>query len=324
MFRSRLRAFSFLLAGALLLLFSVSTAESGNAKVFFSLCNINYQSQTSIDWVCRRMEKGETLENVFGEQWENVARFNRIDRRHVYPGAFLKIPKQLNDIRDYTPMPRYYPPAEAEAKFILVDLSEEFFGAYEYGALLFSGPIAGGTKKNSTPLGEFTITAYNKIHKSSLYQMERTTEYYPMYYGLRFYVDRDGISYWIHGRDLPGYPASHGCIGLYDEGMQHTYYKYPDKPVLEDAKRLYEWAIPTPADGNGLHELEDGPRVLIVNRATELEPHFRVRPESIISTFKRPTMRIEDITNIEHVRHRYGRNPDIFLLLPYKRISQGQ
>ncbi len=27
-------------------------------------------------------------------------------------------------------------------------------------------------------------------------------------------------AFWIHGCDLPGYPASHGCVGLYDEEMQ--------------------------------------------------------------------------------------------------------
>ncbi len=213
------------------------------------------------------MAKGETLENVFGDRWETIARFNRIDRRHVYPGECLKIPRQLNDIRDYTPMPRQYQPAESHAKFILVDLSEEFFGAYEYGKLIFSGPVAGGTKNNSTPVGEFRITGYSKTHESSLYQIENTTKSYPMHYALRFYVNRDGVSYWIHGRDLPGYPASHGCIGLYDEDMQHAYYKYPDKPVLEDAKKLYEWAVSTPANGHGLHELENGPIVLIVGQA---------------------------------------------------------
>jgi hypothetical protein len=267
MLKGRLHVFPLLMALSLLLLPSISSRES-YAKGFSSLCNLKYQSQTAIDWVCRRMEKGETLENVFGEQWQDVARFNRIDRRHVYPGKYLKVPTQLSAIRDYTPMPRHYYPAQADAKFILVDLSEEFFGAYEYGTLVFSGPVAGGTKKNSTPVGEFTITAYSKLHKSSLYQMEHTSQYYPINYGLRFYIDRDGVSYWIHGRDLPGYPASHGCIGLYDEDMQHTYYNYPENPVLEDAKRLYEWAIPTPAQGDGLHELEDGPKVLIVDQAS--------------------------------------------------------
>ena len=29
-----------------------------------------------------------------------------------------------------------------------------------------------------------------------------------MNYALRFYVNREGVSYRIHGRDIPGYPAS--------------------------------------------------------------------------------------------------------------------
>ncbi len=266
MSKSSLAGIPYLLVAALILFFSINTTEISDAQMIHAPCNINYESQTSVEWACRRIAKGETLESAFGERWEDVARFNRIDRRHVYPGKYLKVPKQLSDIRDYSPMPRHYQPAESDAKFILVDLSEEFFGAYEHGELIFSGPIAGGTKNNSTPVGEFRITGYSKQHKSSLYKIENSTKDYPMDYALRFYVDRDGVSYWFHGRDLPGFAASHGCIGLYDEDMQHTYYKYPDKPVLEDARKLYEWAIPTPADGDGLHDLENGPPVLIVGQ----------------------------------------------------------
>jgi hypothetical protein len=193
----------------------------------------------------------------------------------VYPGVSLKIPKSLDDIRDYTPMPRHYQPAESEAKFILVNLSEQFLGAYEFGRLIFSGPITGGDKENTTPVGEFRITGYSKMHKSSLYQVENTTKPYPMSYGLRFYIDRDGVSYWIHGRDLPGHPASHGCIGLYDEDMQHDYYKYPEKPVLEDARKLFEWAILSPADDGGLHDVTNGPKVLIIDQESRSGPRSR-------------------------------------------------
>ncbi len=51
------------------------------------------------------------------------------------------------------------------------------------------------------------------------------------------------VSYWIHARDLPGRPASHGCVGVFDEAMQHRVYGVPDKPVLDDAKKLYAWTI---------------------------------------------------------------------------------
>ena len=45
---------------------------------------------------------------------------------------------------------------------------------------------------------------------------------YPMNYAFQFFVDREAISCWIHGRDLPGFPAFHGCIGLYDGTMQNV------------------------------------------------------------------------------------------------------
>jgi len=53
-----------------------------------------------------------------------------------------------------------------------------------------------------------------------------------MTWALRFHIDRDGVNYWIHGRDMPGYPASHGCVGLYDEAMQKKYYKVPRTPEM--------------------------------------------------------------------------------------------
>jgi hypothetical protein len=148
-----------------------------------------------------------------------------------------------------------------------VNLSEQFLGAYEYGHLVFSAPIATGEKGHETPNGEFRITAFNSKHKSSMYFIEKTEIPYPMNYGLRFYTTKKGVSYWIHGRDLPGYPASHGCIGLYDEEMQKKYYGYPKNPVLEDVKILFEWVISPFVDNGKFHLLKDGPKMLIIGNA---------------------------------------------------------
>jgi hypothetical protein len=197
----------------------------------------------------------------------DVARFNRIDRRHAYPGISLKVPKRLEDVADFTPMPQEYPAAAGEAKFILIDLAEQFLGAYEYGRLAFSAPIATGEKGNETPTGEFAITAAHRHHQSSRYTIEKTDTPYPMHYALRFHTNKAGVAYWIHGRDIPGYPASHGCIGLYDEPMQKQYYRYPRDPVLEDARTLYNWVLaPLPQDKK-YRILDSGPRILIVGRA---------------------------------------------------------
>ncbi len=88
---------------------------------------------------------------------------------------------------------------------------------------------------------------------------------------LRFHVSAQGVAFWIHGRDVPGYPASHGCIGLYDEQMQKQYYGQPGDPVLDDARTLYEWVVGPAGVDAGMRALKDGPRVRIIGRA----PHVR-------------------------------------------------
>jgi lipoprotein-anchoring transpeptidase ErfK/SrfK len=232
-----------------------------------SRCAIQYPSDAKVEWECRALRASETLETLFGARWVDVARFNRIDRRHVSPGVSLKVPTRIEDVVGFTPMPPEYPAAAEEAKFILVDLSEQFLGAYEHGRLVFSAPIAVGEKGNETPAGEFTITAAHRRHRSSLYNIEKTNIPYPMYYALRFHIGSKGVAYWIHGRDIPGFPASHGCIGLYDEPMQKRFYGHPREPVLEDARTLYNWVLAPLPEDNTYRILSNGPRMLIIGRA---------------------------------------------------------
>ncbi len=250
----------------LLCLIAPLTSAAGAApkKKRISPCAISYPSDDGIEWECRRIRKRETPESQFGEFWLDVLRFNRIDRRHLWPGAPLRVPKSLEDVKDFTPLPLFFQDAEHEAKFILVDLAEQFLGAYEYGHLVMSFPIASGDKENVTPDGEFRVTAFSRNHRSSLYKIEKKDIPYPMHYALRFFTNSKGVDFWIHGRDLPGYPASHGCVGLYDEEMQKRYYRSPEKPILEDAKTLYEWAISPNPDNGTFRPLKNGPRVLIV------------------------------------------------------------
>jgi lipoprotein-anchoring transpeptidase ErfK/SrfK len=237
------------------------------ARAAPSLCAVRYPSDQRIAWVCRRLGRGETLERLFGDRWVEIARFNRVDRNHALPGVSLKVP--IEDVRDFTPMPSDYPEASAEAKFVLVDLSEQFLGAYEWGRLVFSSPLAVGEQSHPTPAGEFTITAAHRHHPSSLYTITGTDIPYPMTWALRFLI-RSGASFWLHGRDMPGYPASHGCIGLYDEHMQKEYYGEPADPVLDDARRLYEWAAGADADEAQPRPVA-GPRLRIVGAAPQPE-----------------------------------------------------
>lgn len=172
----------------------------------------------------------------------------------------------------FHPLPLFYPPAEQDEQFILIDLSEQFLGAYEYGILRFAAPIASGNGETETPTGEFRLTAAHRSHQSCLYMIEGTDQPYPMNYALRFYVNHTGISYWIHGRDLPGYPASHGCIGLYDEPMQKEQYGIPKDPKLNDAKRLFVWVLGAEPEDDHMISLLHGPRVEIIGQPPGHQP----------------------------------------------------
>lgn len=234
------------------------------AKKLRGPCAVVYPSDAVVEWDCRTLPQKESLETLFGEYWVDVARFNRIDRRHVGVGISIKVPRRIEDAANFQPLPLFYPTAEQDEQFILVDLSEQFLGAYEYGALRFSLPITSGNGNGPTPTGEFRLSAAHRRHQSSLFTVEGTDRPYPMNYGLRFYINREGVSYWIHGRDLPGYPASHGCIGLYDEPMQQEQYGFPKDPELNDAKRLFEWALGREVEDEKLIQLPQGPRVHII------------------------------------------------------------
>lgn len=244
-----------------------SVSQAYSPKKHRSPCEIHYPSDATLEWDCRIIPRGRSLEALFGEDWVDVARFNRIDRRHARPGLSIKVPRQIKDLASFNPLPLFYQAAEEDEQFILIDLAEQFLGAYEYGALRFKFPIASGNGLNETPTGAFRLTATHLQHQSSLYTIEGTDQPYPMNYALRFHINRAGLSYWIHGRDLPGYPASHGCIGLYDESMQKEQYGAPIDPELSDAKKLFEWVRRGEPDDNRVIPLPYGPRVHIIGQA---------------------------------------------------------
>jgi hypothetical protein len=241
-----------------------AAGETRDRQKFTPPCKVYHPSDDFIDWECRPLKKRQTPESLFGDLWRDVLRFNRIDRRHLYPGMRIKVPKNIADIAGFTPMPATYDKAAQEPKYILVDLSEQFLGAYEYGRLALSFPIASGDRKHMTPNGEFRVTAFSRNHSSSLYKIEKTETPYPMRYALRFFINGKDVAFWLHGRDLPGYPASHGCVGLYDEEMQKRHYKEPRKPILDDAKTLFEWVLGSAPDDGGFTPLKGGPKVEVI------------------------------------------------------------
>lgn len=87
---------------------------------------------------------------------------------------------------------------------IVVSLDEQRLKVFDSQGLVATSKISSGTRSNPTPTGVFSVLEKNRTHFSNLYysapmpNMQRLTW--------------SGIA--LHAGDLPGYPASHGCIRL--------------------------------------------------------------------------------------------------------------
>jgi len=87
---------------------------------------------------------------------------------------------------------------------VLVSLPLQTMNVYRNGILVGRSSVSTGTKNHRTPAGVFTILEKKEKHFSNLYQnapmpnMQRLTW--------------TGIC--MHSGNLPGYPASHGCIRM--------------------------------------------------------------------------------------------------------------
>jgi hypothetical protein len=87
---------------------------------------------------------------------------------------------------------------------IIVSLKAQKAYAYRNGLPIGVSTVSTGRKGHVTPTGVFTILQKNIDHKSNLYDDA------PMPFMQR--LTWGGVA--MHGGNLPGYPASHGCIRL--------------------------------------------------------------------------------------------------------------
>ena len=231
----------FLIFGALAFFWTAHQAKGQMVAVPKERCQKSFPSDARIAWTCAQAKNEKALTEQ-GPRFADVMRFNRIDRMHALQGAYLKIPVKLDDVIGFTPMPQKLDQAKEYPRYIMIDRAEEFLGAYEFGELKFSLPVASGHGQ-ATPTGTFKVLGRNRWAASSIYPIHGTNTPYPMYWGIKFHLTPRGVSLWIHSRDLPGYAASHGCVGLYDEEMEQKFFHYPPDPQLMDSKRLYLWVF---------------------------------------------------------------------------------
>jgi len=87
---------------------------------------------------------------------------------------------------------------------IIISIADQRISVYENGSLIARSSVSTGVERHPTPLGVFSVISKQKWHRSNIYSDA------PMPYMQR--ITWSGIA--LHAGDLPGYPASHGCIRL--------------------------------------------------------------------------------------------------------------
>ena len=87
---------------------------------------------------------------------------------------------------------------------IVISIADQRISVYENGSLIARSSVSTGVERHPTPLGVFSVISKHKWHRSNIYSDA------PMPYMQR--ITWSGIA--LHAGDLPGYPASHGCIRL--------------------------------------------------------------------------------------------------------------
>ena len=90
---------------------------------------------------------------------------------------------------------------------IIISIADQRISLYENSALIARSSVSTGVQGHPTPLGVFSVLGKEKWHRSNIYSAA------PMPYMQR--ITWSGIA--LHAGDLPGYPASHGCIRLTNE-----------------------------------------------------------------------------------------------------------
>ncbi|KPJ85010.1 hypothetical protein AMJ57_04735 [Parcubacteria bacterium SG8_24] len=165
---------------------------------------------TADELVTAKKRQLDIYSHLFGRKSTVVKRFNRRDSRFVRAGTRLRVP-EIEEGEDYVPLPARHPAAVGHDRYILVVLDRQWLGLYE--------PNPDGTVTDRrTPTGAYRIFGKDEDHVSSKYPEPDGGS--PMPWGLQFTADG---GYWVHGGDMVGYPASHGCVRMFAEDARDLF-----------------------------------------------------------------------------------------------------
>ncbi|MBU2018243.1 MAG: L,D-transpeptidase, partial [Bacteroidetes bacterium] len=175
-------------------------------------------TKDSIEWL-KSLQMGDTLKALLV--------LNRIDKNHLLSLDSIVVPDIFgNNIEIYSPFPNKISELQTIHKILLVSYYAQSFGVYENGVLVRWGPTSLGKQSTLTPTG---LLSTNWKSKSTISTID-STWVMDWYFNLENF---QGVS--MHEYALPGYPASHACVRLYQEDANWLYY-WADQWVLDHSK----------------------------------------------------------------------------------------
>ncbi|MES2709931.1 MAG: L,D-transpeptidase [Verrucomicrobiota bacterium] len=138
--------------------------------------------------------------------------------------------------------PKIYPSgltgqAKEAPRRVVVDIQAQRAYLFVGGKLAFETPVSTASKGRTTPRGTFSIT--EKIRSG-----KRSTIYKS---AMPYWNRLDETAIGMHTGQLPGYPASHGCIRLPDESARFLFENAGRGTTVQIVDALAAAPVPTPA-----------------------------------------------------------------------------
>lgn len=157
------------------------------------------------EYSCIKLKKKDSWKTLFPDDYERelVQRINRTNTG-LWNRSWILVPNDLNkDYLSYSPLPQKR--SDITAKTVIVDQKELAFGAYnEKGELVHWGPVNPGKSGTRTSLGD-NFKVYRKGGAGCWSKKFDANMPYCIFFNGGFAM---------HGFNMPGYPASHGCVRM--------------------------------------------------------------------------------------------------------------
>ncbi len=149
------------------------------------------------------IKKSFFVNKEFTAAYRAISTLNRKEYVFFRVKDSILVPDQvIDDQKAYSLFPHTYPQAASFKKLIVVSIMNQCYGAYEFGKLVHFAAINSGKHAGSNPQGLYYLTWKARSHTSSY------DETWIMPY--TFNYTRIGQAF--HQYQMPGYPASHGCL----------------------------------------------------------------------------------------------------------------